>query len=70
MSTYLRGMTLSEWIAREGLTKSAVAASLCMTRGALSNLCNGRFKPSLETAVAIERLTEGKVPPSSWLTAA
>jgi len=63
-------MTLSEWIDREGLTKSAVAASLCMTRGALSNLCNGRFKPSLETAVAIERLTDGKIPPSAWLTAA
>ena len=64
-------MTLREWIAdNPGLNQSEVARQLGMTRAAVSKMILGYAKPSLEIAVAIERLTDGKVPPSSWLTAA
>ena len=65
-----RTMTLREWIAdNPGLNQSEVARQLGMTRAAVSKMILGHAKPSLEIAVAIERLTDGKVPPSSWLAA-
>lgn len=50
------GMSRSEWAARLGVSKSY-----------LSELENGKKRPSLEVAVEIERLTDGAVPAASWV---
>jgi DNA-binding XRE family transcriptional regulator len=63
-------MTFEQWRIERHMPIAEAARELGITRQALWRMCRGIMRPSLETAVAIERLTEGKVPPSSWLTAA
>lgn len=55
------------WIDASGLTRAEVADRLGVSREALFALLGGRRVPSLQTAVAIERLTGGAVPPRLWV---
>ncbi|MBV7408184.1 helix-turn-helix transcriptional regulator [Maritimibacter sp. DP1N21-5] len=58
---------LTEFFKRSGMTRTAMAEALGIGRAYLSLLENGRKRPSLELAFAIERATNGEVPASSWI---
>jgi DNA-binding transcriptional regulator YdaS (Cro superfamily) len=59
--------TLSEHIqARPGLTNGQWAQLLGVSRPYLHGLLSGDRQPSLETAIEIERATDGGVPILSW----
>lgn len=49
------------------LKQRDVARQLGISGGYLSELVNGIKTPSLDLAVAIERLTQGAVPAASWV---
>ena len=54
-------MLLSEWLAREGITKTDFAALIGVSVPTISNLCNGHSWLSRETARRIEHATNGEV---------
>lgn len=54
-------MKLATWIAREGLTRTAVAKSLRVTVETVSRYCNGERTPRPALMAAIVRLTRGQV---------
>jgi transcriptional regulator with XRE-family HTH domain len=58
---------LASWIDSEKLIRDDVAARLGVTRPYLDKLCRGASRPSLELALAIEKLTAGKIAASEWL---
>lgn len=58
-------MDLSEWIAESGLKREEIAKKLGVSRMTVFNLLEGRYRPSLNTALAVERLTKGKIKASS-----
>jgi len=49
--------------------QAALAETLGVSRGYLSELAGGTKKPSLDLAFAIERATGGAVPASVWVDA-
>ncbi len=55
------------WIDTSGMSRDEVAAKLNLGRSTLFALLKGDHYPSLETAVAIEELTGGAVPPRAWI---
>lgn len=58
---------LATIIAESGLTRSAWADRLEISKSHLSDVLNGNRQPSLDLAVKIERATDGAVPASSWI---
>ena len=59
-------MDLSAWLEKQGVSTQAFAARIRISRQAMHKLLNGDNRPSLNTALAIERETGGKVPVDSW----
>lgn len=57
---------LSQWIDESGMTRDDAAEKLGINRTHLDMLCRGARRPGLDLAVAIERLTNGAVPPAEW----
>lgn len=60
-------MTITEYMKSEGLTQRETARRLGMDEGQFSRYVNGRQRPGIPTAVAIEKATGGKVDVSSWM---
>ena len=59
--------TITEHLAETNQTRRAFADEIGIHESVLSRFINGKAKPSLTTAVAIERATGGAVPASSWV---
>jgi plasmid maintenance system antidote protein VapI len=59
----------ADHIRSSGMTRSAWADRLKVSRSYLSDLLNGKKVPSLDLAVRIERATGGAVAASSWVPA-
>lgn len=59
-------MTLSEWMASAKLKDSGLAAQIGVDRTRIVRYRLNKGTPSLKTAVAIERLSRGKIKASSW----
>ena len=58
---------LIRWVVLEAEKSwKEVAALLDISRQAMSKLKSGKSKPSRQTAVKLEQITEGKVPASLW----
>jgi DNA-binding XRE family transcriptional regulator len=60
-------MKLADWIEQEGYRKQKIAEKLGISSTAIYSILSGTYLPGLETAVAIERLTKGKVRCEDWL---
>ncbi|QCP88117.1 XRE family transcriptional regulator [Cereibacter sphaeroides] len=60
---------LTASIKSSGMTREQFAAAAGISRSYLSLLEAGKKQPSLEVAVRIERLTNGGVPATSWVSA-
>jgi DNA-binding XRE family transcriptional regulator len=60
-------MKLDEWIRESGSTRYEIAQQLGISTGHMTDLCNGRFWPSLKMALKIRRLTKGQVMPNDFL---
>ena len=61
-------MTLAEWMKAEDKTMDFVAKALGTTRQSVHTWVSGRNAPRIYYALAIQVLSEGKVPVESWLT--
>lgn len=55
------------FILKSGKTRAAWAKQLGVSRSYLSDVLNGKSRPSLELASMIERETDGVVVASSWI---
>lgn len=55
------------WLLTCGMTPEDVALKLKVSESSVYNARNGYFKPGLELALAIEKLSDGKVPAESWV---
>lgn len=60
-------MTITEYMESEGLTQREAARQLGLDEGQFSRYVNGRQRPGIPMAVAIEKATGGKVDVASWL---
>lgn len=60
---------LQSYMDAKGLRDADLAAPLGLDRSMVSKIRRGIIRPSLETAAAIERHTEGAVPMQSWVEA-
>lgn len=58
---------LAQIITASGLSRTAWAEKLGISKSYLSDILNWNRTPSLELAVRIERLTSGAVPCTSWV---
>lgn len=56
----------SEWLMTCGLTPGEVAKKLKLSVSSIYNARNGYFSPGRKVANRIAKLTDGKVPASSW----
>ncbi len=70
-AVHLRSVTptrthLDHWLEEKGVTRGDFADKLEMPRNSFERYCNGIRRPRSRTANAIERLTDGAVPASSW----
>ena len=61
---------LHHFITQNGTTQAKLAEAIGVSRGYMSELVGGTKTPSLETAFAIERATNGAVPAYSWIEGA
>lgn len=61
-----RKSKLARWLYDAGRTVTETAAELGCSKQHLSNIVHGHSSPSLELAVAIDKLTSGAVPVESW----
>lgn len=59
--------TLATYLASARITQEEFAKKVGLKQAAISRLARGLSRPSLEAAVAIERITEGAVPAASWV---
>lgn len=57
---------LDAWLAANGLTKTALAEALDCHRQLVQRWSSGQNKPTLETALVLELLTDGAVPRQGW----
>lgn len=64
---HLAGMTLEQFMRETGTSDIALAAAIDRDRTFVSRLRRGLVKPSLETAVAIERFSGGRVLASGFV---
>lgn len=58
---------LANIILQSGSTRAAWAERLGISASYLSDILNGKKRPSLELAVRIESATAGAVTPASWV---
>ena len=58
---------LGDWVDAHGWTRQQLAEALGIAFGTATRLCSGARRPSLETAIQIEDLTDGAVSVRSWL---
>ena len=58
---------LGVWVDEHGWTRQQLADELGITLSGAARLCSGERRPSLETAIQIEDLTEGAIPVRYWL---
>lgn len=58
---------LRDWRKQRGLTQSDLATRLGVSGATLSDWEAGKKTPRIESAVRIERVTEGAVPVGAWL---
>jgi transcriptional regulator with XRE-family HTH domain len=61
---------LIKWRKARGFTQTQAAAHLELSQAALCEYERGRAVPRVDTAVRIERKTDGEVPVPSWVEAA
>ncbi len=59
-------MTLREYIDQHNLRQRELARRWGMPESTLSDLLNGRRRPSIELASKIKRLSDGAVPLDAW----
>ena len=59
-------MRLADWLAREGVTRTAFAERIRVKPSHITGLCNGASYPSMKLAQAIKRETNGAVTPDDW----
>ena len=59
--------TLSEWLAAQGVSRAEFARRCEYDPSNLTKLLKGKFRPSIDVAVRIERVTEGAVPVAGWI---
>lgn len=57
---------LKKWLTKTQVTPAEMARRCDYDRSNFHKLINGRLKPSLNLAVAIERETEGEIPVQAW----
>jgi DNA-binding transcriptional regulator YdaS (Cro superfamily) len=57
---------LRVWMARNGVNGAQAARLFGVSRGRLASYRTGRYRPSLDSALAMERVTGGAVPAASW----
>lgn len=68
---HIRGMTpLAQYLTSSGRTQKSLAAALKLNQATVSKFARGRARPSITTAINIERETGGAVPVSAWGDAA
>lgn len=48
------------------MTRDELAERLGLSRTHVDSICRGARRPSLELAIAIEKLTHGAVPAGGW----
>lgn len=60
-------MLLSDWLAREGVTRSEFAARIGVSPPTITELCQGNQWLSRKTALAIKAATNGEVTPDDFL---
>jgi transcriptional regulator with XRE-family HTH domain len=58
---------LGVWVDERGWTRRQLAEKLGIELSSAARLCSGARRPSLETAIQIEDLTDGAVPVRYWL---
>lgn len=61
-------MTLSDYLRAHSITQADFAQRVGLTQAQVSKICRRKSGVSLETAGAIERATDGRVPVSVWLS--
>jgi transcriptional regulator with XRE-family HTH domain len=61
---------LITYLRDNGISQAAFAARVGVGQATVSKLCAGQIAPSLQTAAAIEKATNGAVPMSSWIESA
>jgi transcriptional regulator with XRE-family HTH domain len=57
---------LPNWLRAQNVSVTEFARSLGLNASSVSRFCSGQARPSLDTAMAIERETNGAVPASFW----
>lgn len=57
----IAAMLLSDWLIREGITRSDFAARIGVSPPTITDLCQGNQWLSRKTAKAIEKATRGEV---------
>lgn len=60
-------MTLKEYLANSTMTDAEFGALVGVSQSQVSRIKNDASKPSLEVAVAIEKVTNGEVPAKSFV---
>lgn len=70
MSSTGKHTPLERWMKAEGLRDQWLVEAVGITQPQASRIRRGKSRPSLEVAVAIERLTRGKVRPRDMLVPA
>ncbi len=58
--------TLHAYLSRRGITQEQFADEIGVGQAMVSKLARGLARPSIDVAIAIERVTEGAVPATSW----
>ena len=69
MGRHPLGMTLAQYLAETNTPQCAIAACLGVRHATVSAWVSGGSRPRLRLAVAIERMTDGAVPVTSWFSA-
>ncbi|KPU83721.1 hypothetical protein JI58_07875 [Marinosulfonomonas sp. PRT-SC04] len=59
---------LNKYLEAAKLGQAVFSESIGVTQATVSRLARGKMVPSLELALAIEVVTNGAVPVSSWVT--
>jgi DNA-binding transcriptional regulator YdaS (Cro superfamily) len=61
-------MQLGEWLEQGRMSGGELAKRIGTTRQAVHSWIDGRTRPKVYYALAVETVTGGEVPVSSWLT--
>jgi len=58
--------TLKQYLKAQGVKQVEFAALADMTQGNVAKLCSANPRLSLDTALTIEKVTDGEVPVEAW----